>query len=142
VLHCTCHGLLKPHLLLVGKDSSRTQNLAPETIRVLPLQAGSLVFVNACSSAAAALLFGSFNSFGWEFYLQGAEVFIGTLGAVPTKYAIEHAENIYAHLFNTSQSLSIGQALARAREEAEKKQNIFWLLYCVYGDPDYSVRFK
>jgi len=142
VLHCTCHGLLNPQLLRVAKDSSRVQNLAPETIRVLPLQVGSLVFANACSSAAAALLFGTFNSFGWEFYVKGAEVFIGTLGAVPTKYAIEFAETIYAHLFNTNQSVSVGQALMLARQEAEKKQNIFWLLYCVYGDPDYSVKFK
>src|SRR6266540_1953537 len=70
VLHCTCHGLLNPQLLRVAKDSSRVQNLAPETIRVLPLQVGSLVFANACSSAAAALLFGTFNSFGWEFYVK------------------------------------------------------------------------
>lgn len=137
VIHCTCHGLLHPHLLRISKDGSRTQNLLPETVRLLPLQAGTLVFANACSSAAAALLFGTFNSFGWEFYLKGAEVFIGTLGAVPTKYAIEFAEIIYAQLFNAH---SIGQALTKAREEAEKKQNIFWLLYCVYGDPDYVLK--
>jgi hypothetical protein len=140
VIHCTCHGLLNPHLLHISTGSSRTQNLLPETIRLLPLQNGTLVFANACSSAAAALLFGTFNSFGWEFYLKGAEVFIGTLGAVPTKYAIEFAETIYTQLFNTQQPVSIGQALIRARGEAEKKQNIFWLLYCVYGDPDYVLK--
>lgn len=142
VLHCTCHGLLSPHLLRIAKDTSRTQNLSPETVRVLPLQAGSLVFANACSSAGVAVLFGSFNSFGWEFYLRGASVFVGTLGAVPTNYAIEYAENVYAPLFDSTGPITIGQAIAKAREKAEKKHNIFWLLYCIYGDPDYSVQFQ
>lgn len=142
VLHCTCHGLLSPHLLRIAKDTSRTQNLSPETVKVMPLQAGSLVFANACSSAGVAVLFGSFNSFGWEFYLRGASVFVGTLGAVPTNYAIEYAENVYAPLFDSNGPITIGQALAKARKKAEKKHNIFWLLYCIYGDPDYSVQFR
>ncbi len=142
MLHCTCHGLLKPHLLRIAKDTQRITNLAPSTIRALPIQTGSLVFANACSSAGVTVLFGKFNSFGWEFYAAGAAVFIGTLGAVPTKYAIEHAENIYTPLFNSPGPISIGQALTIARKQAEEKQNIFWLLYCVYGDPDYPVRFQ
>jgi len=111
-------------------------------VTALPLQPGSLVFANACSSAGVAVLFGSFNSFGWEFYLRGASVFVGTLGAVPTNYAIEYAENVYAPLFDSSGPITIGQALAKAREKAERKHNIFWLLYCIYGDPDYSVQFR
>jgi hypothetical protein len=97
------------------------------------------VFANACASAQPYIAFGKFGSFGWEFYRQGADVFIGTLGPVPAKYAIPFAEAVYDQLVSQKGQLMIGAALANARKEAANQHNLFWLLYCLYGDPDYSI---
>ncbi len=140
-LHCTCHGHLEPHLLQIAGDKNKTriENLLPETIQRLPLEAGSLVFANACASTVPVLTFGKFSSFGWKFYQRGAAAFIGTLGAVPVKYAVNFAEIVYRELFNRDERITIGQAVARAKEIAASERNLFWLLYCIYGDPDFSI---
>jgi len=127
-LHFTCHGHLEPHLLQIAGDKNKTriENLLPETILRLPLEPGSLVFANACAS-------------GWKFYQRGADAFIGTLGAVPVKYAVNFAEIVYRELFNPDEKITIGQAVAKAKEVAANERNLFWLLYCIYGDPDFSI---
>ena len=137
VLHCTCHGHLQPlHLLQIASDKSPTQNLCIHTINSLPIKPGSLVFANACSSSTPTKTFGEFSNFGWEFYRQGADVFIGTLGIVPTKYAVSFAENFYKYLLCKGDKLTIGQAFAKTKKSASKEDNLFWLLYCIYGNPD------
>ena len=112
------------------------RNLLPDTVRVLELRPGSLVFANACASSAPVLTFGRFTTFGWEFYRHGAATFVGTLGPVPISYAVDFAAAVYAELFRASGSVTIGQALAAARQAAAPRHNLFWLLYCLYGDPD------
>ncbi|TRU23723.1 MAG: CHAT domain-containing protein [Microcystis aeruginosa Ma_SC_T_19800800_S464] len=140
-LHFTCHGHLEPHLLQIAGDKNKTriENLLPETIQRLPLEPGSLVFANACASTIPVLTFGKFSSFGWKFYQRGANAFIGTLGAVPVKYAVNFAEIVYRELFNPDEKITIGQAVAKAKEVAANERNLFWLLYCIYGDPDFSI---
>lgn len=140
-LHFTCHGHLEPHLLQIAGDKNKTriENLLPETIQNLPLERGSLVFANACASTVPVLTFGKFSSFGWKFYQRGADAFIGTLGAVPVKYAVNFAESVYRELFNPDERITIGQAVAKAKEVAANERNLFWLLYCIYGDPDFSI---
>ncbi|TRT73881.1 MAG: CHAT domain-containing protein [Microcystis sp. M_OC_Ca_00000000_S217Cul] len=140
-LHFTCHGHLEPHLLQIAGDKNKTriENLLPETILRLPLEPGSLVFANACASTVPVLTFGKFSSFGWKFYQRGADAFIGTLGAVPVKYAFNFAEIVYRELFNPDEKITIGQAVAKAKEVAANERNLFWLLYCIYGDPDFSI---
>jgi len=138
-LHCTCHGLLKPHLLQIAKESNLSVNIFPDTVEKLSLEPGILVFVNACASSAPVLTFGKFSSFGWEFYRRGARTFVGTLGAVPVKYAVSFAEAVYSELFRKDVKQTIGQAVALAKEAASKERNLFWLFYCIYGDPDFSV---
>lgn len=139
ILHFTCHGLSDPHLLQIASDRTRTKNLLPHTVQELSLCLGGMVFANACASAQPYIAFGKFGSFGWEFYKQGADVFIGTLGPIPTKYAIPFAEMVYDRLTNRTEQSTIGIALANARKEAADQRNLFWLLYCLYGDPDYSM---
>jgi CHAT domain-containing protein len=138
-VHFTCHGYLEPPLLRIAKDKSRTQNIILEAVQKLPLEVGSLAFVNACTSTAPVLIFGKFSNFGWEFYRRGAGVFIGTLGAVPTKYAVSFAEAVYNELFCKDTKQTIGQAVASAKKIAEHEHNLFWLLYCIYGDPDFTI---
>jgi hypothetical protein len=140
-LHFTCHGHLEPHLLQIAGDKNKTsiENLLPEAILSLPLEPGSLVFANACASTVPVLTFGKFISFGGKFYQRGADAFIGTLGAVPVKYAVNFAEIVYRELFNPDEKITIGQAVAKAKEVAANERNLFWLLYCIYGDPDFSI---
>jgi hypothetical protein len=138
-IHCTCHGYLDPYLLQFAKEKTRILNLLPETIQRLPLEPGCMVFANACSSTVPLLTFGKFSSYGWEFYRRGAGVFVGTLGAVPTKHAVAFAESVYLNLFGQGAKPSVGEAVAEAKKAAANERNLFWLLYCIYGDPDYSV---
>jgi hypothetical protein len=139
LLHCTCHGRTHPKMLQTGPDSSRLNNLLPETVNLLPLGEGALVFANACTSAGPAKFFGQLHSFGWQFYLRGARAFIGTLGPVPAPQAIRFAEVLYSTLLYHQPRLTLGEALTHTRKEMEKEHNLFWLLYCLYGDPDYKV---
>ena len=138
VLHLTCHRHLKPMpLLQITSDKSPTQNLGIDMIKMLPLKPGSLVFANSTHSITPIRTFNNFSNFGWEFYRQGADVFIGTLGIVPVKYAVSFAENFYKQLLSKGDKLTIGQAVAKAKEVAAKENNnLFWLLYCIYGDAD------
>ena len=140
ILHFTCHGHLEPNLLQNSSGKSSIENLCLETVTQLPLKPGSFVFANACTSTTPVQTFSEFTSFGWEFYRQGADVFIGTLGIVPTKYAISFAENFYEELLQQDPKLTIVQAVAKAKKVAAQNNNFFWLLYCVYGNPDYYFK--
>ena len=138
ILHCTCHGHLQDvPFLQIYANTSKTQNLSLYTIETLPLKSGSFVFANTCYSSTPVQTCGEFSNFGWEFYRRGAGVFFGTLGAVPAKYAVSFAENFYEQLLGKDVKLTIGQAVAKAKQVAAKEHNLFWLLYCIYGDPDF-----
>jgi hypothetical protein len=91
----------------------------------------SVVFANACGSARMASFLGEQRNFGWEFYKKGSAAYIGTLGLVPTEYAIEFAESFYGRLLDGA---TVGRALMDAKSLAPQS-NPFWLLYCLYGDP-------
>ena len=138
ILHCTCHGHLQDvPFLQIYANTSKTQNLSIYTIETLPFKPGSFVFANTCYSSTPVQTCGEVSNFGWQFYLQGADVFLGTLGTVPAKYAVSFAENFYEQLLRKDVKLTIGQAVAKAKEVAAREHNIFWLLYCIYGDPDF-----
>ena len=105
------------------------------------LRHGTVVFANACSSAAARLMLAEFQSFGRAFYLAGARPFIGTLGPVP-----EEEANGFAAMFYDAfalQGLSAGQALRSAREQARKRFAVpIWLFYCLYGSASATRRWR
>lgn len=139
LIHLTCHGIVKdmnPILQICG-DTTSCNNLSLTNINRLPGDRSRFVFSNSCSSNRALVTFGHFNSFGWTFYIHGIPVFIGTLGIVPAKYAIEFAEIVYRQLFGYS--TSIGQALLRAKREAGQHHNLYWLLYSLIGNPDLRI---
>ncbi|VEP16863.1 Similar to Q3MB33_ANAVT Peptidase C14 (fragment) [Hyella patelloides LEGE 07179] len=139
ILHFTCHGHLQPlNLLQISSSKSRIRDLSIDKVQQLLFKPGCFVFANACNSTVPvqAALFDGFRSFGWEFYRQGADVFIGTLGIVPTKYAIDFAENVYVELLCKDTKMTVGQAIAHAKKIAAEQHNFFWLLYCIYGNPD------
>lgn len=100
-------------------------------MRNLPKITGSIIFTNACTSAVITSFLGELRNFGWEFYKKGAAAYIGTLGLVPTEYAVAFAEAFYERLLA---GYTVGESLHHARSTA-KRENPFWLLYTLYGDP-------
>ena len=139
LLHCTCHGHFDPYMLQIAASTSSGFNLLLDSIADLPIKPGLLVFANACSSTVPVLNYSEFNSFAWEFYRGGADAYVGTLGAVPTEYAVRFAESVYEELFRKGGARTLGEALAAAKDAAEKEHNLFWLLYCINGNPDYTA---
>jgi hypothetical protein len=132
IIHFTCHGHITPHpylQLAVGQSPIRC--LMPTNVQSLPLSDDSVIFANACTSAVIASFLGELHNFGWEFYKKGAAVYIGTLGLVPTEYAVTFAERFYEKLLNGG---TVGESLYQAKLDIQRK-NPFWLFYCLYGDP-------
>ena len=54
----------------------------------------------------------------------------------PSSYAIGFAENVYGELLCKNTKITVGEAIARAKRIAAEQHNFFWLLYCIYGNPD------
>lgn len=141
IIQYTCHGYLNPPLLQISSKHNLYENLAIDNIASLRISPGCFVFVNSCSSSVTSITFSKFNSFGWEFYLKGASVFIGTLGQIPVKYAIQFAKSVFRHLYDNPECKNIGEAVKNARNEAKQNRNIFWLLYSLYGNPETKFSF-
>lgn len=148
VLHITCHGRQRPFRLQTTLEDQWESALSVERIETeLELGSGCFVFANACNSAREVTgLFNEDTSFGHAFCKVGASAFLGTLGTVPTKYALELAPNIYADFLprkdNNVNNLetafnllkTIGYAFSEAKRKASQQQNMFWLLYSMHGD--------
>lgn len=113
-------------------------NIDLDYVKKLENISGGLVFLNTGLSAIPVLdNVGNLTSLAWEFYLKGADVVVGTLAQIPDNYMIGFAEYIYNKIFDRPNK-TIGEAITLAKREALSKNNIFWLLYCFYGNPDFT----
>jgi hypothetical protein len=79
------------------------------------------------------LQFGEFLSFGREFYLKGASVFIGTPGTIPVDVAIAFAKAFDDALIDSSEG-DIPATYAQAKASVAAT-GVSHLLYCLYGNP-------
>ncbi len=138
LVHFTCHGYSEPYYYLsLGPGAGR--RLLTAQVKQLQLKPGAVVFANACSSDRAQLWLTELESLGWNFYLQGARPFIGTLGPVPVKHAVELAKEFY--FWFLSRGLPAGQAMRTARAEIRRRSNNpFFLFYSLYGPASISRR--
>jgi len=133
IVHFACHGRSDPNYYL-SYGSGVGRRLEPNQVHALGLKWGATVFANACRSGTAELLLADFQSFGREFYYAGARPFIGTLGPVPEREAIDFAALFYRQF--AFAGLPAGQAMRQARREAAKQfKKPIWLFYCLYGNP-------
>ena len=140
VVHINCHGRSKPRYHLSFRDGIAGR-LYPEQAHQLGLKWGTVVFANACSSAATQLHLADFAGFGREFYYAGARPFIGTLAPVPEDDAIEFARLFYEQF--ALAGLPAGHALRRAKEESAKRlKRPTWIFYCLYGNPSVVRRWS
>lgn len=128
-----CHGVIKEsggyYLKLEDNVFGR---ISSSDISTLNLRPGTLVFVNACSSASATFSPAGLTTIGEEFINAGASCFIGTLAPVSTKLALRFAQTFMDVLIN--QSLSVPQAMIKCRQEFIDEQDPSWLFYTIYGD--------
>jgi tetratricopeptide (TPR) repeat protein len=141
IIHFTCHGDSPdgglPYLLL-GPDRA-TRKLLTTSVDDLDLRTCGLIFANACKSQSAAAFLSGFVSFGKVFTLGArAEAFIGTLCFIPVELALEFAEVFYAGL---QEGESIGEALRQTRLEFKRRNNVFWMCYCSYGNAGLRLKF-
>lgn len=97
------------------------------------MRPGCTVFANACNSASAQPLLGDFVSFGWELFVKGAVVYIGTVGAIPTKFALGFAEAFYGAL-NGDANGDLFRAFFEAKR-ASVSNDPMHILYAIYGNP-------
>lgn len=142
IVHFTCHGELEPlPYLRLGRFGQADRRYNPATcltiqgVRSFGDLNHAIVFANACFSGAPAINYMGMrkvSDFGWAFYVQGVNAYIGTLGKVPTLEGIRFADHFYDALIN--KQATVGEALRYAKM-AEDYKNPFWLLYCLYGDP-------
>jgi len=139
LLHITCHGSMTHPMLQISDEQTDYKNLNLDIIQNLPLKPGCFIFANACYSNTTVSVFKDLTSFGWEFYKDGAETYIGTLAQIPEVYAVEFAESLYQTLFS-DEDLTVGQVMHQVKNKMSANKNIFWLLYSMYGDP--IIRFK
>ena len=134
LLHITCHGSMTHPMLQISDEQTEFKNLNLDIVRNLPLKPGCFIFANACYSNTTVSVFKDLTNFGWEFYKDGAETYIGTLAQIPEVYAVEFAESLYQALFS-GENLTVGQVMHLVKNKMSANKNIFWLLYSMYGDP-------
>lgn len=129
IIHLTCHGHLSEGEIQLELGLEPFPYFTPRIVPELPDLKGSLVFINACTSAACVPFLGTEVSFAWSFYEQGASSFLGTMSTVPIEYALDFAAAFYEYFMNGA---TVVEALIYARQQAPQ-QNPFWLFYTLYG---------
>lgn len=137
IIHFTCHGHLEPMpCFQLAEATPEHPSFISSRLTVLEVKRlknieGSLVFANTCTSLGISVFLGELRNWGWEFYSKGADAYIGTLSLVPVQYALEFAEKFYSKFLV---GYNVGESLRHAKFHT-KRDNPFWLLYSLYGNP-------
>lgn len=139
LIHFTCHGRLDPLRLQIYRTDDSLVNLLLDSLRsqLFHLKARCVVYANACNSAAVECRLGDFVGFGSEFYKKGASTYIGTLGTIPIKEALDFAREFYKNL--RSCGGDVFRAYGAAKREAITRDPAC-LLFCIYANYTDSPR--
>ncbi|MGY3133803.1 hypothetical protein ACVWZM_004485 [Bradyrhizobium sp. USDA 4501] len=133
IIHFLCHGIVESSgSLYLRIENNLGGQLLPHQIRTFALPKQPLVFVNACSSAAATFGAAGFTSFARSFLAAGASAYIGTLAPVVTATALRFATAFFDGLLG--KGLSIAGAMNAAHADMAGDPDPTWRLYAVYGD--------
>jgi hypothetical protein len=141
IIHFTCHcsmdGKNRPTLFLDDYSNNPGDSLDIEMIQTLRLNKIPFIFANACMTETYYQdCWSESVNFGFTFLNKGVQAFIGTMGILPVKPALEFAETFYKNL----RTLSVGEALWETKKIFSTKNNPFWLFYCLYGDATLYLR--
>lgn len=148
LLHFACHGRTQPNttiasdLLMVSQRNAQGADVQdPLTWQDVYANAdfgpggGPLVFVNACQTGREGSGIAGPAGFASAFLRpdsrRGAAAFIGALWSVDDKLAGQFAAKVYDGLAN---NLSLGRAVAEAREVCKNSNDFTWLAYTVYAN--------
>jgi hypothetical protein len=144
VLHIACHGRASPgdierSLLVIGDEMCmgevRAMQVEAVTVggsaRLEPRR--PLVFLNACESSRQGASLTALGGWPRVFMDRGAGAFVGTAWPVRDKPAAAFAEAFYDAL---QSKLTLAEAAALGRREAQKSPDASWLAYEIYGEPD------
>src|SRR5262249_31655614 len=133
IIHVLCHGIIESSENFYLKvEKKLAGQLSPRQIRAFALSKRPLVFVNACSSAAATFGALGFTSFGRCFLAAGASAYIGPLAPVVTSTALRFATEFFNALFD--KGLSVAGAMNAAQQAMTNDPDPTWRLYAIYGD--------
>ena len=148
LLHFACHGrtqqntTISSDLLLTSQVNDHGTEL-PDALTWQDVFAnadfgpggGPLVFVNACQTGREGSGIAGPTGFASAFLRpdsrRGAAAFIGALWSVDDTLAAQFAAKVYDGLAN---NLSLGRAVAEAREVCKTNNDFTWLAYSVYAN--------
>jgi hypothetical protein len=133
LIHVLCHGVVKSEKgLYLSLEDGALGRVNPLQVLTFQPAPGALVFVNACSSAAATFSPAGLTTFGWNFLVAGAGAYVGTLAPVTTELALRFAEAFFdAHL---GEGVPVAEAIFRARQALKGGSDPTWMLYALYAD--------
>jgi len=133
VVHVLCHGMVEEEKgLFLAIEAGALGRVNPHQVLTFEPAPGALVFINACSSAAATFSPAGLTTFGWNFLRAGAGAYVGTLAPVTTPLALRFAEAFFdAHL---GEGAPVAEAIFRARQALKGDPDPTWMLYALYAD--------
>ncbi len=137
ILHIASHNIIKynsPLASHITLDENFKQSML-SSIRHDSIKTSPLVFLNACSSAAAVQQW--VGSAGWasRFLAIGAGAFIGSLWEIRDNSASKFSMAFYEY---AHQGFTLGMAFNKARSEIDKEDPTR-LAYTFFGDPDATI---
>jgi CHAT domain-containing protein len=143
IIHFTCHCVKnenRPTLALGCISKVVNEGLDIDMISILNLDKVTFIFANACSSETYTDWWGESINFGFACLNNGVQVFVGTIGIIPVRLALEFAKVFYEKLIK--EQLSIGEAMRMTKIRFKNSKNPFWLFYCLYGDATLRLHYK
>ena len=146
LLHLACHGKM---ILAEPTTSTLTMEDTPNDIHPTMIEhnsvrrnlrgRGPIVFLNACEGGAAASTISVIAGFPAAFLNSGVSLLIAPLWAVDDTCAHEVAVSFYTELQRTPDA-AIGEILQRIRARWKEANQLTYLAYVLYGDPNSTIK--
>lgn len=147
-VHFACHGRMsmrtpyKSELLM----EDHPQSITPPSISAYEVETGlgaehPLIFLNACQSGAMADSVSLVSGFPAAFLKAGASAVICPLWTVDDEQANVIAQLFYEAAFEQP-GMTLGEIMQRIHQRWETEQQLTYLAYVLYGDPQTRVVFS
>jgi hypothetical protein len=144
-LHFSCHGSMDQQTpnasVLILEDDNK--NFRPPVVTIQEIQRGiggqhPLVFLNACQVGGTGHDLRFVTGWPQAFLVMGASAVIAPLWSVGDESARTIAEEFYKFVIGHS-PVSMGVALQNIRKQFKDKQQMTYLAYLLYGDPNIQI---
>ena len=146
-MHFACHGMMsmktpyKSQLLM----EDHPQSITPPNISSYEVETGlgaehPLIFLNACQAGATADQLSLVSGFPAAFLKAGASAVICPLWTVDDEQASIISKLFYEAAFEQP-GITLGEIMRRIHQRWESEQQLTYLAYVLYGDPQTRVAF-